>query len=548
MVRPVLAPPTRVRAAVATCLFAAALSALAALSAPAARADSPAPAAAPADPLQAVKDAILRALALARRGGPPEKAQAGDPPADRFICALTEPDDEVAWPLFKQLSLDAPREPWGEIGMAHVYVRWRLRDQAEKAFARAQLIDPQNPITRVEQAIAARAFGDAGAARSFAEQVLARDPRDARALLLLAQLAEDAGASKEEQKAAYQRALDASSDLYEARLWMAGLAEQSGDKAAALEAVSALAEMNPRDLPTQRKLAALLRAKEDWAGAEQAFAAAVALGDASKETWSGLAACRRALGDTAGEEQALRRWHRIDPKDRTVIVRLFNLRAAAHDEPGMDEQVRSLLALDSKDAGAHLILATRKGAAGDLLGQLDELNAAASGNVHPEAKGAPERARAELAQLRVRLRLPERPLLAANPDGLYRVSSRHLTMLYEERRKANPELRGNLAVQLKISANGNADLVEVTEDTLHDRELTQCLVAALREGEWPKAKKTLTLRYELAPPGTHTIAASDNDQPLKRPPRARKPAAPAPAPDAPPARATSAADLAGPSR
>ncbi len=454
----------------------------------------------------------------------------------------------MAWPLFKQLSLDAPREPWGEIGMAHVYVRWRIRDQAEKAFARAQLIDPQNPITRVEQAIAARAFGDPGAAKSFAEQVLARDPRDARALLLLAQLAEDAGASKEELKAAYQRALDASSDLYEARLWMAGLAEQSGDKAAALEAVSALAEMNPRDLPTQRKLAVLLRAKEDWAGAEQAFAAAVALGDASKETWSGLAACRRALGDTAGEEQALRRWHRIDPKDRTVIVRLFNLRAAAHDEPGMDEQVRSLLALDPKDAGAHLILAARKGAAGNLLGQLDELNAAASGNVHPEARGAPERARAELAQLRVRLRLPERPLLAANPDGLYRVSSRHLTMLYEERRKGNPELRGNLAVQLKISANGNADLVEVTEDTLHDRELTQCLVAALREGEWPKAKKTLTLRYELAPPGTHTIAASDNDQPARPAPRARKPAAPALVPQAPPARATSAADLAGPSR
>jgi len=190
-----------------------------------------------------------------------------------------------------------------------------------------------------------------------------------------------------------------------------------------------------------------------------------------------------------------------------------------------------------------LMLAERRAAAHDLLGQLEELNAAAVGNVHPEAKTAQERAKSELAALRIKLELPERPLLAANPDGVYRVTSRHLTALYEELRKEKPDVHGNLAVQLKISAAGTADSVEVTEDSVHEPELAQKLVAAMREGEWPKAKKTLTLRYELAPPGEHQLAASANDEPIQKP-HAKKKSAPAPDPDAMPVRPSSAAGLA----
>jgi Tfp pilus assembly protein PilF len=506
---------------------------------------APAPAAAPAaaDPLQPVKDAILRAVALARRGGPAEKSQPGAPAVDRFICALSEPNDEVSWPLFKQISLDAPKEAWGEIGMGHVYVRWHLRDQAEHAFARALAIDPQNPVALVERAIGARTFGDTAAAKMQVEQILARDPNDARARLLVAQLSEDANAPVQEQQANYQHAIDSSSDLYEARHWMAGVAEKSGDNAAALEATEALAQMNPRDLATQRKLGALKHATGDEAGAAQAYEAAVALGDTNKETWAGLAAAKRALKDNAGEEQALRRWRRIDPKDRAVIVRLFNLRAQARDEAGMEEQARALLALDPKDSGAHLVLASVKGTHHDYLGKMDELNAAISGNVHPEAKTAPDLARTELVALRAKLEIPEKPLLAANPDGVYRVTSRHLTALYEERRKEKPDLRGNLSVQLKINASGAADSVEVTEDTLKDPEISQRLVAAMREGEWPKAKKTLTLKYELAPPGTHEMAASANDSAPTPKSAPRKKRLAKPAPETPKARPSSVGGL-----
>jgi len=476
--------------------------------APAAKAEPPA-APAPVDPLQSVKDAILRALAVSRRGGPAEKALPGATSIERFLAALTEPNDEVAWPLFKQLAIDAPREPWGEIGMAHVYVRWHIRDQADKSFARALKIAPDHPIALVEKAIGERVFGNGVAAKEDALKVLARDPNDARALLLLAQLAEDAGAPRDELEAAYQAALAASADLYEARLWLATLAEQQGDTKAALEAVEALAQMNPGSVPMLRRLAGLRRVRGDNAGAAAAYEIAISHGDATKETWSGLAAARRALKDSAGEEQALRRWRRIDPKERSVVVRLFVLRAQAHDGAGMEEFAHAMLAFDPKDAGAHLELAARKAEAGDLLGQLDELKAAASGNAHPEAKTAPEHAASELAALRARLQLPVHPLAASTPDGIYHVSERHLVQLYEQRRASKPELAGKISVQLKISSAGSADSVEVTEDTLHEPELSQELVAALREGEWPKAKKTLTLKYALSPPGTHLVEGSD---------------------------------------
>ena len=125
-----LAPPAPVAAPAATA------------PAPAAAASSAAPVA--VDPLQPLKDAMLRAFAVARRGGPAEKALPGATSLERFVAALSEPSDDISWPLFKQLSLEFPKEPWGEIGMGHVYVRWHIRDQAEKSFARALKIAPQH--------------------------------------------------------------------------------------------------------------------------------------------------------------------------------------------------------------------------------------------------------------------------------------------------------------------------------------------------------------------------------------------------------------------
>jgi hypothetical protein len=492
-------------------------------------------------PLAPVKAAILRSLARARRGDPPEPAPQGASFVDRYVAALGIADDDEAWPVFKQLSLEAPREPWGELGQARIYVHWKLPDQASGAFGRAMAYAPQHGIALVERAIAYRAFGNPAAARIDAEAALAQDPHDARALVVLAQLAEDAGAPPAEQKAAWLRALEQSADLFEARAALAAIAEAEGDQAAAREGVEALAQMSPRDLLLQRKLAGLRKAAGDAVGAAQAYEAAIALGDGSKESWAGLAAARRAAKDFAGEEKVLQRLRRIDPKDRTVMVRLFNLRAAAKDPAGMEEMGKLLLTLDAKDAGAWLAIAISRGQRGDVLGQLEALGAAVRGNPHPEAKGAPERAKEELQDLRERLGVPPKPLLAANYDGLYFVASKHLTKLYEARRTSKPELAGKLGIKIRIGNAGGADAVEVTEDTLGEPDITGGLVVALKEGAWPKGQKTLNLKFDLAPPGSRP------PEHVRETPRkvAAKAAPPAPPPP-PPKRAESASDLLSP--
>ncbi len=515
----------------------------------AASALAPAPALDPVqapDPLAPVKSAILRALARVRRGDPPEPAQQGASFVERYVAALGIADDDEAWPVFKQLSLEAPREPWGELGQARIYVRWKLADQASGAFGRALAYAPQNGVALVERAIAYRAFGNPAAARADAEAALQQDPHDARALVVLAQLAEDAGAPRAEQKAAWLRALDQSADLFEARAALAAIAEAEGDPAAAREGVEALAKMSPRDLLLQRKLAGLRKAAGDAEGAAQAYEAAIALGDGSKESWAGLAAAKRAAKDSAGEEKVLQRLRRIDPKDRSVVVRLFNLRAAAKDPAGMEEMGKLLLTLDAKDAGAWLAIAISRGQRGDLLGQLEALGASARGTAHPEAKGAPERARQELQDLREKLGVPAKPLAAANYDGLYYVASKHLTRLYEahrleHQRGGKPALAGKLGIKIRIGNAGGADAVEVTEDTLAEPEITGGLVVALKEGAWPKGQKTLNLKFDLAPPGSRPPL------PVREAPRkvATKAAPPAPPPP-PPKRAESASDLLSP--
>lgn len=467
------------------------------------RAEDPAAAlaAAPAPALEALKQGILHALAVARRGEEPPPFVAAVAPEQKFLAALAVGDDDLAWPLMKRLAVLAPDHPWGEIGMARIYVHWRIQDQASAAFARALKLAAGNPILLVERAAFHRTFGDALAARADAESVLAQDPGDARALQLLAQLVEDAGAPQAERKAAWSLALQQSDELFEAKEALLAIAEAEDDVVNVAHFVDDLAAADPKSVKLQRKLARARRAAGDRAGEAVALERAMQLGDASKETLNQLAQVHRGLKDTDAEEKVLRRLRRIDPKDRAPVVRLFNLRSAARDGAGMEEQARALLALDPKDAGAHLALAYRRAEAGDRIGQLEELEEAATGNASPEAKNAPERARAEASALRTRLRVPDKQLVAHNATAIYLLAEKHLTALYEEMRRDRPSLRGRLTLRLRIGAGGGADLVEKVEDELSEPELCAGLMVWLKEGSYPKEATSLLLKFDLAPPG-----------------------------------------------
>src|SRR5438105_735365 len=87
----------------------------------------------------------------------------------------------------------------------------------------------------------------AGAQDVDAQAALAQDPSDARALLVIAQLDDDAGAPAAQKKAEYAAALAQSPDLYEAGAALAAISESEGDVKGALQAMEKLSHAAPRD-------------------------------------------------------------------------------------------------------------------------------------------------------------------------------------------------------------------------------------------------------------------------------------------------------------
>jgi tetratricopeptide (TPR) repeat protein len=499
----------------ATALFAALLVAQASVSGQVDAAAPPAPLVSARD-LELAKKSIPTLLGRVRRGELTTPAKPSAPPVERFLAAYGIGDGDVAWKLFKRLQQDEPDLPWGETGMGRIYVQWRLWDQAQAAFGRALRLVPGFSIALVERGAMWRALKQPDKARADADAALAQDPQDARALLLVAQLDDDAGAKPLQRQAEYAVALAQAPDLYEAGAALAALAEAAGDTRGALAALEKLAEASPRDAKLQRQIAGLRRRVNDLPGAARALEAAVAQGLASKDALEELAAIAEKTGDRDKEEAALKRLRRLDPKDRRVVVRLAQLHQG---DPGAQlEDASALLAFDPHDAWAHLMLAEARRAAHDTVGQLLELDEARRGKAHPEAREAPEQARVQSAALRAELGVPETPLSAKTVNGLYYRASAILTRAYEKRRAERPDLRGHLELKVRINGRGGADSVELVRDGIGDKSLATCLQATLREAQYPTKQTTLTFKFDLAPPkGAGAPRLSGADPQRKRP-------------------------------
>ena len=432
--------------------------------------------------VEQAKAAIPVLLGRLHRGEATAAAGPDAPPLDRFLAAYGDADSEQAWKLFKRLQQDEPALPWGETGMGRVYVEWRLWDQAEGAFGRALRLAPGFPVALVERAALWRARGLPARAREDARAALEQDPRDARALLVLAQLDQD--------EALYAQALSLAPDLYEAGAALAAAAEKRGDLAGALAALEKLAGAAPRDARLQQQISALRLRRGDLAGAAQALEDAVALGVSTREAVAELARLEQKLGHREQEERALLRLRRLSPRERGPLSRLASLHEA---DPSAD--ARALLALDSRDALGHLLLA--QGAATDDE-RLAELDLAAQGRAHGDK--APEQARAQADALRAELGVPQAPLEAGSVNALYSRASGVLTRAYARRRRAFPELRGKLELKVRVNALGGADSVALVRDDLHDKPLLACVAATLREARYPVKQTTLDFKFDLRPP------------------------------------------------
>ena len=434
-----------------------------------------------AEEAQAAKAAVLRAMVRGRKGEPAARAgelAAGATPLDRFASSYAMADEEEAWARMRRLAMEEPELPWGELGMARIYVTWRLPDQAGPAFERALRIAPALPLAVLERAIGERRFKQADDALRDVQAVLAQDPRDPRALLLLAQLEEDSGKDATRR---YQAALQAAPDLFEAAAALARVADQRGDAKASLAYWERCGELAPRDPEVLRRLAELREAAGDRSGATKALGALLSQSRGGKAELQRLAELQRKLGNPDEEEKLLRRLRRLDATDRAPLLRLSELHRSQPDPAALEEDLTRLVQLDPHDAGSHLKLAAVRAKAGDLLGEIQQLFLAEQGTEYPEATGARARAKAERQHLKVETLAPEEPLVVADVKHLQAQLARVLDRAFTERRKELPALHGQLKIKLRVSAAGEVESVELTDDGVGDPPLAACLLLTARD-------------------------------------------------------------------
>src|SRR5512143_2031328 len=164
----------------------------------------------------------------------------------RYLAIYAQPHGEDRWAEFRALWKDFPESAFGEIGMAGVYVEWKVLDQAERAVAAALEIEPDNWIAVLHRAQAAERRERLDCAAADYRTVLSADPASPEAHLGLARVARAQGDPAAAQREA-EAALQTAPELFGAHALLAAVAAERGDRAAATARWSRAVQASPAD-------------------------------------------------------------------------------------------------------------------------------------------------------------------------------------------------------------------------------------------------------------------------------------------------------------
>jgi len=392
-------------------------------------------------------------------------------PTARFLAVYSQPRGEDRWGGFKQLAGEFSDSALGQIGMASVYVEWRTLDQADRAIAAALEREPDNWLAVLYRAQTAEKRERLDFAAEDYRTVLSADPANPEAHFGLARVARKHGeADRAKQEA--EAALAGGPGHVGALALLAALAVEAGDGAAAAERWAQVVDASPRDRQARVTLAKLYRTGGKPGLARDELKAALALKE-DVEVLGLLADAAKAANDLKTEIEAVERLSALDPS-ATEWRRIGEMRLAAEDWAGAEKALRRALARDARDPAANAGLGKihlRRGEAQEAVEVL---------------RTAGDAGKTELVALERRLNLDR----VSRPDvgQLQKAVQALVDRTYRTRAAEAQSLAGDLKVRVTVNPAGEATLVELLEDTIHDADVRACAYWNLRDAAYPKAK------------------------------------------------------------
>ena len=360
----------------------------------------------------------LRALESANLRGEIEPARArlreqlaanpGDVMAKVSLAWCGMPSDD-AWNELKKVAAMYPEEPWAHYGMGRIYLRWKVRDQAELAF-RAALGTGKKDFypARIGLADALRLAGKHAEAEARYREVLASvDDAEAHAGLGLCLLAQGRSA---DARAELGKAVELWPDQPEVLMALATLARQANDARGALRYAGKLTQVWPRDKAVRRMVADLQFELGEKDLAAQQYEILVRQGEKDATVLERLADLYRELGNKEGLERAL---GKLAASDVSVdsLVKLAELAEARGALAEADKRLAAALAREPNRPELLLRSARLKARQEQWVAALDAYRAAqAAGARSDELAGSLEIAR--------KFNLPASPI-SGNVDRIY---------------------------------------------------------------------------------------------------------------------------------